>query len=73
LLLFRKVFLTLQGVLSDICPLCSLEATLMAEAVMQLTWEWPMRWWKTLEDRDYATHLSSSDLAHLALPAIMRL
>lgn len=67
LLLFRKAFLTLQGVLSDVCPACSLEATLVAEALVQLAWEWPVRWWKPLDDRDYATHVSTADLMHLAL------
>ena len=66
-LLFRKAFLTLQGVLSDVCAACSLEATLLAEALAQLAWEWPLRWWKPLHDRDYATHVSSADLVHLAL------
>src|SRR5262249_22158110 len=67
LLLFRKAYLTLQGVLSDLCPYCSLEATLVAEALVQLAWEWPRRWWKPLDNRDYATHLSSADLLVLAL------
>jgi ubiquinone biosynthesis protein len=67
LLLFRKAFLTLQGVLPDVCAFCSLEATLMAEALVQLAWEWPLRWCKLLHDRDYATHVSSADLMHLAL------
>lgn len=67
LLLFRKAFLTLQGVLSDVCPVCSLEATLVAEALVQLAWEWPLRWWKPLDDCAYATHVSSADLMHLVL------
>jgi ubiquinone biosynthesis protein len=67
LLLLRKVYLTLQGVLPDVCPAASLEATLMAEAVVQLAWEWPARWWKRLDDHDYATHVSTTNLMHLAL------
>jgi ubiquinone biosynthesis protein len=67
LLLFRKAFLTLQGVLSDVCPVCSLEATLLALALVEFAWEWPLRWCKPLDDRDYATHVSSADLLHLAL------
>jgi ubiquinone biosynthesis protein len=67
LLLFRKAFLTLQGVLADLCPACSLGATLMAEALVELACEWPLRWCKPLEDRDYATHISSADLLHLGL------
>jgi ubiquinone biosynthesis protein len=73
LLLFRKAFLTLQGVLPDICPVCSLDATLLAEALREFVWEWPRRSWKSLDDRDYGTHLSSADLLDLALraPAIL--
>jgi ubiquinone biosynthesis protein len=67
LLLFRKAFLTLQGVLADVCPGASLGAGLMAEALVQFAWEWPLRWCKPLDDRDYATHISSADLIHLAL------
>jgi ubiquinone biosynthesis protein len=67
LLLFRKAFLTLQGVLSDLCPLCSLETVLVADGFAQLAWEWPLRWWKALDDRDYATHLSTADLLRMAL------
>jgi len=66
LLLFRKAFLSLQDVLSDVCPVCSLEATLLAEALLHMVWEWPLRWCKPLDDRDYATHVSSADLMHLA-------
>jgi ubiquinone biosynthesis protein len=65
LLLFRKVFLTLQGVLTDLCPLCSLEGTLMADALIEFAWEWPLRWCKPHESRDYATHISSADLMQL--------
>jgi ubiquinone biosynthesis protein len=67
LLLFRKAFLSLQDVLSDVCSYCSLEATLMAEGLLQFVWEWPLRWCKPLDDRDYATHVSSADLMHLAV------
>jgi ubiquinone biosynthesis protein len=69
LLLFRKAFLSVQGVLSDVCPGCSLVATLMADAAMALAWEWPLRWWKRLDDRNYGTHISSADLIYLALRA----
>jgi ubiquinone biosynthesis protein len=69
LLLFRKAFLALEGVLSDVCPGCPLEAALMAEALARLAWEWPVRWCKPLDDRDYSTHVSSADLVHLVLRA----
>jgi ubiquinone biosynthesis protein len=67
LLLFRKAFLTLQGVLSDLWPACPPEAALTAEALAELAWEWPMRCCKPPGDRDYGTHLSSADLVRLVL------
>jgi len=67
MLLFRKAFLTIEGVLADVCPALSLEAMLMADGLMRLAWEWPFRWWKSLEDRDYATHVSTADLVRVAL------
>ncbi len=67
LLLFRKALLTLEGVLSDVCPGASQEAARMAEALMHFAWEWPLRWLTPLAGRDYATHVSSADLLHLAL------
>jgi len=67
LLLFRKAFLSLQGVLSDLCPFCSLESTLIAEALVEFAWEWPNRWWKPLDNHDYPTHVSSADVLSVAL------
>jgi ubiquinone biosynthesis protein len=67
LLLFRKAFLTAEGVLADLFPCGSLEALLTAEALVQFAWEWPVRWLKPLDGRDYATHISSADLLQLAL------
>jgi ubiquinone biosynthesis protein len=67
LLLFRKAFLTLEGVLADVWPAGLLDETLMAEALLRFAWEWPLRWWKPLRDHDYATHVSSADLLQLAL------
>jgi ubiquinone biosynthesis protein len=73
ILLYRKAFLTLEGVLADVWPAGLLEETLTAEALVRLAWEWPLRWWKTLHDRDYATHLSSADLMQLALRPLRQL
>jgi ubiquinone biosynthesis protein len=67
LLLFRKAYLTLQGVLADVFPHVALEAALTAEGLARFAWECPLRWWKPLSDRDYATHVSTADLLHLAL------
>jgi ubiquinone biosynthesis protein len=70
LLLFRKAFLTLQGVLADLCPHRSLETTLMADAMSHFAWEWPLRWCKPPNDRDYATHVSNADLMHVMWQAM---
>ena len=40
---------------------------LAAEGLAHFVWEWPLRWCKPLEDRDYATHVSSADLMSVAL------
>jgi ubiquinone biosynthesis protein len=73
LLLFRKAFLTLQGVLSDVYSSGSLEAALTVAALAHLAWEWPVRWCKPWDDRDYATHLSSADLLRVALRPLVQL
>jgi ubiquinone biosynthesis protein len=69
MLLFRKAFLSLQGVLEDVCPGGSVDAALLADAFGRLAWEWPLRWWKSPDDRGYATHVSTADLVGLALRA----
>ncbi len=73
LLLFRKAFLTLEGVLADLWPACPPEAALMMEALVQFAWECPTRWCKPLGDRDYGTHVSSGDLVRLVLGQVPRL
>jgi ubiquinone biosynthesis protein len=72
LLLFRKAFLTLQGVLADLCPHCSLETTLMADALSHFAWEWPLRWCKPPSERNYATHMSNADLVHVMWQLLSR-
>jgi ubiquinone biosynthesis protein len=73
MLLFRKAFLTLQGVLADVHSAGSLEAALTAEALTHLAWEWPARWLKAPDDRDHATHLSTADILEAALLVVPRL
>jgi ubiquinone biosynthesis protein len=73
LLLFRKAYLTLQGVLADVFPHIPLEAVLTAEGLARFAWECPMRWWKPLFDRNYATHVSTADLLQLAVRYARRL
>jgi ubiquinone biosynthesis protein len=67
LMLLRKTFLTLEGVLADVWPAGLLDEILMAEAMVHLAWEWLLRWCKPLYDRDYATHISSANLLQLVL------
>jgi ubiquinone biosynthesis protein len=67
MLLLRKAFLTLQGVMSDVYAAGSLEAALTAEALSHFAWEWPARWLKAPHDRDYPTHVSTTDLMRVAL------
>jgi ubiquinone biosynthesis protein len=71
LLLFRKAFLTLEGVLADLSPRDSLGTALTTDALVQLIWEWPLRLWKSLDDHDYATGVSTADLARAALGACL--
>jgi len=35
--------------------------------VVNFAWEWPLRWWRPLDDHDYATHVSSADLLRMTL------
>ena len=57
----------LEGVLADVWPVGLLDETLTVEALVLFAWEWPLNWWKPLQDSDYAAHVSSADLLQLAL------
>jgi hypothetical protein len=59
--------------LADLWPAGLLEETLTAEGLVRLAWEWPLRWWKPLHDRGYATHISSADLLQLTLRPLRQL
>ena len=63
LLLFRKTFLTVQGVAADLCDRISMDEVLMAGLLGALAAEWPMRGWMPFESRSPLTHLSNLDLA----------
>lgn len=67
LLLFRKAFFTLQGVLHDVCPWSSLEWTAMQAAISQLARELPARLRCPIGENPYPTRLSNLDLASIAL------
>jgi ubiquinone biosynthesis protein len=62
LMLFRKVLLTLRGVVSDIDPACSLDAVFLGAGVRTLMAEWPQRWMASPFSRAFGTHASNMDL-----------
>jgi hypothetical protein len=70
MLLFRKVLLTLEGVLADVCGderagIRILDSVLLANFVRHFVEEWPQRLHQPPQFRDFATQLSSEDLASL--------
>ena len=65
LLLFRKSFFTLEGIVADLCEKCTMEQTLMKAMLEKLAGEWPLRWIRPMHSRAFATHLSSADLLQL--------
>ncbi|MFO0972366.1 MAG: AarF/UbiB family protein [Phycisphaerae bacterium] len=67
LLLFRKVLLTLEGVVADIDATCGCDAVLLAATMDALLREWPARFFAPPQSRAFATHLSNLDLAALAM------
>jgi ubiquinone biosynthesis protein len=68
LLLFRKMFHSLEGVLADIGA-AGLPAdwALGREFLGHFTREWPLRWWMPVASRAFSTRLSNADLAELLL------
>lgn len=65
LMLFRKSYFTLEGVVGDLHAGCTLESVLTRTAVEAFVGEWPSRWLRPLYSRDYATHLSNADLLQM--------
>ncbi|HOB74146.1 MAG TPA: AarF/ABC1/UbiB kinase family protein [Phycisphaerae bacterium] len=72
LLLFRKSFFTLEGVITDLCPECSMEDFITEVLIEEFAGEWPTRWLRPPLSRDYATHLSNADLLEIGTMAPMR-
>jgi ubiquinone biosynthesis protein len=66
LLLFRKAYFTLEGVIQDVCPECSLESILGRLGVSEFVGELPARLLRPPDSRDFATHLSNADLMQIA-------
>lgn len=69
LLLFRKAFFMLEGVVADLCPGCKLECILLENMVEESAGEWPRRWLRPMNSRRFATHLSNADLMEIAASA----
>jgi len=63
LMLFRKSLLTLNGVVADVDPRCSVDAVFIGAAMRALAGEWPRRLTASPFSRDFATHASNLDLA----------
>lgn len=62
LLLMRKSWLSLEGVIADIAPGFDVDAAVMSAAAAQLVREWPWRIVAPPLSRGFATHLSNVDL-----------
>ncbi len=69
LLLFRKVLLTLEGVVADVSAGLGLDldAVLMVSMLNRLVGELPFRTFAPLNSRSFGTRLSNADLMRLAL------
>jgi hypothetical protein len=70
LLLFRKVLLTLEGVLADLTRSEAqgrriLDESVLAGFLRQWAREWPERFVKPLTARSFGTHLSTADVLGL--------
>jgi len=66
LMAFRKLLLTLDGVLLDVCEDHRTDWVLAAAACKQLQREWPARWLSPWTSRAFDTHVSTADLIGLA-------
>jgi ubiquinone biosynthesis protein len=65
LFLFRKVLLTLEGVIRDIDANCVVEHVIWPDAIRRFCTEWPERTISGPFSRDFSTHLSNLDLLSL--------
>lgn len=69
LLLFRKMLLTLNGVIADVCDESSLDAILLSKGFSQFWAELPRRALSWPQSRDFTTHVSTSQLARMMTAA----
>jgi ubiquinone biosynthesis protein len=73
LLLLRKTFLTLDGVIGDVAPGTSLADILLTAILEQFAREWPLRMFRPFDSRDFRTHLSSADIIQILASAPLAL
>lgn len=66
MLLFRKVMLTLEGVVAHVAPDFSIDAVLISSAMQNFVREWPERLLWGASTGPFRTNLSNSDLLELA-------
>lgn len=72
LLLFRKTWLALSGVLGDLVDRASPDLPLLRLGVQRFLAEWPARWLASPDSRAFSTHLSNAELVRLcAAPWLM--
>ncbi|MGF1640549.1 MAG: AarF/UbiB family protein [Rhodospirillales bacterium] len=69
LMAFRKVLLTLRGVIADICADCDPEVALLAVFLRRFAWEWGWRAFAPPWGRGFSTHISNAELAELMMLA----
>lgn len=67
LVLLRKSLFTLEGVVKDVDPKCSVRRVFLREALFRLAVEWPKRYISLPWTKSFATHLSNADLMKLYL------
>ena len=68
LMLFRKSLLTLEGVIAEVGERDGqIEKTLMIQFLRRFAVEWPQRWLRTPDSREFSTRLSNFDLTDTVL------
>ena len=69
LILFRKAWLTLRGVIDDVAAGCPTDRVLLGAGLQRLIAELPSRIIAPLDSRHFDSHLSSADLVGLWMSA----
>jgi ubiquinone biosynthesis protein len=69
LLMFRKSYHMLQGVLGDLCAQRSTDEVLLGRAAHAVACDWPMQWLRPADRPSHSSHVSRSDLLSIATAA----